>query len=176
MTRNTSGDFGIAVAADRKSMQDRDWQNDTRKEKWTVDLDHDPAHLQIIETLPGGTKVTANTSSNTNFSETLFALKHGMPFPPAFLCYFYIKDVPAGFSGNAGQYQQNRATMLTNSVGVGEEGLWAEVDDEYFYIKHFVETYAFGANADHTFYGSDYKFRVRFELLNKKAYYTGTRY
>lgn len=176
MTRNTRSNFGIATAQDRKSMQDGRWQNDTRKTKWTVDLDQDPPHLQIIETLPGGTKITANTGESTLFEETLFVMKHGMPFPPAFLCYFYTKDAPSGYSTFIGQYEQNRATMLTNSIGIGQEGLWAEVDDTYFYIKHFVETFAFGAGADHVFFGDDYKFRVRFELLNQKAHYTGTRY
>lgn len=176
MTRNTRNDFGIATAADRQSMSDGRWQNDTRKTKWTVDLDQDPPHLQIIETLPGGTRWTANKSEQVLLEETLFAMKHGMPFPPAFLCFFYTKDAPADYAFTIGQYQQNRATMLTNAIGIGEEGLYAKVDKTYFYIKHFVETFASGTNANHTFSGDLFKFRVRFELLNQPAYYTGTRY
>lgn len=176
MTRNTRGDFGIATAADRQSMRDGRWQNDTRKTKWTVDVEHTPPHLQIIESLPGGSRITAPTGAVTSFEETLFVMKHGMPFPPAFLCFFYTKDVPPDFSANIGQYQQNRGTMLTNAAGIGEEGVYAMVDDEYFYIKHFVETFGFGVSGDYTFFGNLYDFRVRFELLNHKAHYTGSKY
>lgn len=180
MTRNTNSDFGIAIAADRQTMRDGRWQNDTRKKKWTVDVEHDPPHLQIIgdpdkgEVFDGGTKFTLDKGSSVYLEETLFTIKHGMPFPPAFLCYFYTRDAPSGLSAIIGQYQQNRATMLTNAVGVGQEGLFAGVNDTHFYIKHFVETFGLGSG-NHTFYGSDFKFRVRFELLNQRAYYTGSK-
>ncbi len=166
------GQFGMAVSDGRKDMNEHDWLNDTSKVKWTVDLDRDPKHVQILDNFPGGTKLTLDSAVETHFVETLFALKHGMPFPPKFLCYFYTKDAPGGFAGMIGGYTLNHAFMLTNLVGVGEEGLYCEVDDTYFYIKHFVDTFAFGTGTN-TFYGSDYKFRVRFELLNQKAFYKG---
>ena len=166
------GTFGIAVANGTKGMSEHDWLNDTSKVKWTIDLDRDPPHVQILDNFPGGTKWTLDSTQNNSLVETLFAIKHGMPFKPKFLCYFYTKNAPSGFSGSIGQYTLNHAWMLTNAISIGEEGLYAEVDDTYFYIKHFVDTFAFGTGTN-TFYGSDYKFRVRFMILNQPAYYTG---
>lgn len=175
MTRNTNTDFGMAVAEDNKSMQDHEWRNDSRKTKWAVDLDRKPSHVQILDNLPGGTKWTLGVDSGTKLVETLFVMEHKMPFPPKFLCYFYTKDAPAALAaGVLGMYTQNRAFMMTNSVGIGEEGCYCEVDDKYFYIKHFVDASSVGtAGNTQTFYGSDFKFRVRFELLNQRAYYKG---
>ncbi len=168
----TSGRFGMAVAAEGKSMQDGGWLNDTRKPKWTVDIERDPPHLQVLDNFPGGTKYTLNSAQANSIVETLFAMKHNMPFPPQFLCFFYTIDAPSGFANALGRYTQNKAFMVFNAIGLGEEGLYAEVDDEYFYIKHFVDTFAFGSGTN-TFYGSDFKFRIRFELLNQPAFFLG---
>lgn len=166
------GSFGMAVSKSNKDMREHEWLNDTSKVKWTIDLDRDPKHVQILENFPGGTIWTGNTGEEAHFIETLFQMKHNMPFPPKFLCFFYTQDAPAALSGTIGQYSMNHAFMLTNAIGIGEEGLYCEVDDEFFYIKHFVDTFAYGSG-DYTFYGSQFKFRVRFELLNQRAYYTG---
>lgn len=166
-------EFGMAVSNGNRDMNEHDWLNDTSRVKWTVDLDRDPKHVQILDNFPGGTKWTGQPGVNQSYVETLFAMKHGMPFAPKFLAYFYTKDAPSGFSGIIGQYTLNQAYMLINSVGLGTEGLYAEVDDTYFYIKHFVDSAIFGGGSAFTFYGSDYKFRIRFELLNQKAFYKG---
>lgn len=168
------GNFGMAVSDSRHDMHEHEWINDTSKVKWTVDLDRDPKHVQIIDNLPGGTKWVMDNAVAQSKVETLFAMKHGMPFPPKFLCYFYTKDAPSGFSGAIGQYMINHAFMLVNAVSIGEEGLYCEVDDTYFYIKHFADSFGFGTG-NNTYYGSDYKFRVRFELLNQPAYYKGNK-
>lgn len=174
MTRHTRGDFGIAVASPHKEMKNGRWLNDTRKTKWAVDIDRNPSHLQIIDNLGGGTKWVLASDAAYYIEETLFVMKHNMPFPPQFLCYFYTKNSPAGYSANIGRYTQNKAFMLFNAIGLGEEGLYAQVDDEYFYIKHFAETFAFGAAGSNTnFFGDDYTFRVRFALLNQPAFFTG---
>lgn len=166
MTRNTSGNVGIGVAAERRSMQDGDWKNDTRKTKLTVSIDKDPSHLQIIEELSGGTKWTVDLAASAEFTETLFRIEHGLPFTPKFLCYFKCTDAPIALAGNIGQYQQTYATMLTNSFPIGEEWLEAGTDETYFYIIHRVSSTLALSSGDYTFYGSDYKFRVRFEILN----------
>lgn len=171
MTRNTNGDFGIAVAAPNKSMKDGRWINDTRKVKWSVDLSRDPKHVRIFEQR-GGTRFILDAAGNHYLEETIFAMKHHMPFPPKFLCYFVTVDTPTGFGSQIGSYTQNHAFMLTNAIGLGEEGLYAQVDDEYFYIKHFAETFAFGSG-NTTFYGDQYLFRVRLEILNQPAFYLG---
>ena len=159
----------MAVAAPNKSMQDGRWQNDSRKQKWTIDVDRDPPPLDVIER-PGGTKFVMDTGAVDYKEEIIFSIKHKMPFPPAFLCYFYTIDGPHAVL--IGRYTQNRAFMTYNAFSIGEEGMFAEVDEEYFYIKHFAETFGFGSG-NHTFYGDDFTYRIRYELLNQKALYLG---
>lgn len=166
MTRNTRSDYGMAVAADRHSMQDGNWLNDTRKPKWSVDVEADPSHLRVLDDFPGGTKFTLTKGASAVAEETLFAIKHKMPWSPQVLCFFYTKDAPAGSANQIGTYTLNTGYMFYDvSGGIGREVLFADVDEEYFYIKHRAETMAYGSGT-HTFSGSDYKFRVRFMILN----------
>lgn len=163
--------MGMAVARPGKAMSDGDWINDTRLEKLTVDLDQTEPHLRLFE-LRGGTKWSVVPSSVSYIEETIFSMKHNMPFKPKFLCFFYTVDTPVGFGANIGAYTQNHAYMLYNAFGIGEEGLYAYVDETHFYIKHFFETFGFGG-ASFTAYGSDYLFRIKFEILNQPAFYFG---
>lgn len=168
MTRNTNGDFGIGIAADRQSMQDGNWKNDTRKVKLTVSIGKTPAHLQVLDSFSGGSKWVTDLAQVVALEETLFQIEHKLPFKPKFLCYFKCTDSPAPFNMNIGQYQQNIATMLTNSFPIGNEWLEAGSDEKYFFIKHKMSQSGAGIGSN-TYYGSDYKFRVRFEILNIKA-------
>lgn len=165
--------FGVAFSNKDKDMGDGFWGYDSRKKKWTVDVRADPKHLDVFE-LDGGTKFTKDKGASTYTEEILFRIEHKMPFPPEFLSFFYTVDAPAGESASIGTYTQNRAFMLTNAASTGEEGLFAQVDDTYFYIKHFVETFGSGSG-DHTFHGSDYLFRFRYEILNQPALYFGNK-
>lgn len=168
--KSSNDDSGILIAEDNKAIQDGDIAQDTRLKRWAVDVERDPPHLQVIERR-GGTKWTLNTNNEYYIEEAIFTLKHGMPFPPAFLCFFRTIDGPDVSAIDA--YTQDHAFMLYNAIGLGEEGLYAKVDDENFYIMHFVETFGFLGSGDHTFYGDDFLFRIRFELLNQPAFYLG---
>ncbi len=161
------GTYGMAAAKRGHDMSEGDWLNDTSKVKWSADLERDPKHVLIMENFRGGTKWTIPANTPTRYIETLYAIRHGMPFPPKFLCYFYARDAPSAQVGAVGQYMIGYAYMLTNAFPMGEEGIFCEVDDEWFYIKHYVETVA--GNSANTFYGSDYNFRVRYMLLNQPA-------
>lgn len=167
-------DYGIAIAANGKSMQSGNWKFDSRKKKWTVDLQADPPHVKLFE-MNGGTKFVLDSSLTLNSEEILFKVEHKMPWPPKFLCYFFYIDAPLGFADSIGYYGFNNAFMLVNNIEAGGEGLYAEVDDTYFYIKHYAETYGVGSG-NTTFYGSDYNFRIKFELLNQKAMFLGQKY
>lgn len=164
-------DFGVAFANDDKDMREHSWKYDSRKPKWTVDVKAVPPHLDVFE-LNGGTKYTRNSAGSSYIEETLFQIEHKMPWPPQFLAFFYTLDTPTGLGSLIGTYTQDHAFMLTNTPATGEEGLYAQVDDTYFYIKHFVETFGLGVG-NNTFYGSDYLFRFRYELLNQRAFYLG---
>lgn len=163
--------MGLAAAADDKSMEDGNWKYDTRLKKLTVDLEANPKHLDVFE-MNGGTKWVMNQTIEDSRLETLFEIEHGMPFPPEFLCYFYTYDAPAARSGMIGRYSFQRAFMLYNAIALGEEGMYAEVDETHFRIVHYADTFAFGSGST-TMYGSDFKFRVRYELLNQRAVYLG---
>jgi hypothetical protein len=162
---------GIGIAQPNRDMRDGKWLNDSRLPKLLIDLDKDPPHVDVIETLAGGTKWFVGAGQVKQYEETLFEIEHKLPFKPTFYCYFYTKDVPSGFSASIGQYTFQHAFMLSNAIGLGEEGLYAGVTDTTFYIKHFLNA---NPLSDTTFYGSDFKYRIRFELINREALYTGT--
>ncbi len=167
-------DYGLAIARDGKNMGDGAWKFDSRKKKWTVDVNADPKHVRLFE-MNGGTKFVLDAAMTLYTDEILLRVEHKMPWPPKFLCYFYYIDAPLGFADSIGYYGFNNAFMLSNNISAGGEGLWAEVDATYFYIKHYAETYGAGAG-NTTFYGSDYNFRIKFELLNQKAIFLGRKY
>lgn len=169
MSNSTNSEVGMAVAAPSKSMQDGGWVNDTRKKKWSVDTTRDPKHIDVLDNFPGGTKFTFPANTAGVSEEILLAIKHEMPFPPQFLCYFYTKDAPAGWSKTIGNYTQGHGLMMYNAFTLGEETIYAEVDEEYFYIKHRFESFGFNS-ATATAFGGDYKFRIRYELLNIPAF------
>lgn len=167
-------DFGLAIADENKNMQDGHWKFDSRKKKWTVNLNANPPHVKIFQ-MDGGTKYVLNAAASSYSEEVLFQIEHHMPWPPKVLCFFFFLDAPLGFAGNIGYYSFSIASMLINNPGAGGEGLFAFVDDKYFYIKHYAETYGVGSG-NTTFYGSDYKFRIKFEILNQKALFLGQKY
>lgn len=157
--------FGIAFAQQNRSMQDRAWQYDTNRPKLTVDPRD--GYLQIQE-LTGGTPWTINPADKK--SEILFQFQHDLPWPPAFLCYFYIEDAPSARASFVNLYSGDVAWMETDDVQ-WDEVVAASVDENYFYIKHFAN-YQAGSGAVTT-WGNQYKFRVRFEIMDHQAVYTG---
>lgn len=160
-------DFGIAIAQDDHDMRDGRWKFDSRRPKVTVDVHADPPHLNVLNNFAGGTKWSM--SPNTTYEEVLHRVEHKMPFKPKFLCFFYILDTPVTLAGLIGQYDINRTFMLVNSFPNGTEQLYAKVDEKYFYIMHRADN---GANSL-TAYGQDYKYRIRYEIMNQKALFTG---
>lgn len=166
-----AGDFGIAFSRDDKSMQDKDWKYDSRKPKWTVDPKADPPHLDLFE-MDGGTKYTPPLDTPFVVEEVLFEIEHHMPFPPLFFCYFYV--IASGGLMPVGCFTLNRVIMY-ESFAAGTEMLYAKVDDTHFRIIHLVDAYvdSFVFPGGFTFTGSDYLFRIRYELINKPAFYLG---
>lgn len=163
------GDYGIAVAEEGRSMKDGRWQNDSRFKKWTVDTEQDPSHLRVFE-LRGGTKWTMPSGDAEYREEVLFSVKHKMLFPPKPLCFFYVIDganVP-----DIGSYSQNNNYMEYSNF-LFTEGIFAQVDSENFYIKHFMETFGIFDDGNVVGHGLDFLFRVRFELLNQEAFLLG---
>ena len=166
-------DYGIGIAADNKSMQDGRWKFDSRKKKLTVDIEAVPKHLDLF-TINGGTKWVLNPGDVR--SEILFQVEHHMLFPPKFLFFALVTDVPSGFAPLIGFYFSNLAFLRTNNFPVGDEYVYADVDEKYFNIKHVAYGGGIATGTTITAYGSDYKFRVRYEILNQKAIFMGYPY
>lgn len=156
--------MGIAFAADRHGMEDRRWQYDTGKPKLTVDPDQLPPHLRIIDDFLGGTQWSVPAGSTNQ--EVLLEFEHHLPYPPMFLCYFFTRDAAALFAANIGQYTLNYGLMRYNALPWSEE-LYAKVDSKYFRIYHHVDNTIGGGTI--TAYGSQYKFRIRLEIIARPA-------
>lgn len=167
---NLRGNFGVAFSGDDKTMRDKEWKYDSRKSKWTVDIKANPPHLKLFE-MNGGNNLPLNLGAVQYFEEILFEMEHKMPWPPAFLCFFYVIDAPGGFSSRIGQYSQSNTIMEFNAAQY-QEGLYAKVDSKYFRIYHYTDSFGFGAGTKN-FSSSSWKFRIRFELLNQRAIYLG---
>lgn len=173
MTRNTRSDYGMAFAAPNKSMREGDWINDTRKKKWTVDIDAKPPRIFILDDFSGGQEISRSAGTyNEVFEETLFEQKHGFDFAPAFKAYFYVTDAASGFAFAIGGYAAQKIYTLINSVPFGTEVYWASVDEEYFRIKRRINIGSV-LSGTYTYPGSDFKFRIRVMIMNHPAIFFG---
>lgn len=166
---NLRQQYGMAFSQPGKSMQDGEWMYDSRKPKWTVELDSEDPHLKIFE-VDGGTKWSLTTDPPQYREEVLFRVRHKMPYPPAFVCFINVIDVPPESPISIGRYSYNVCPVYY--TGQATEGIFARVDEEFFSIIHFAETYPLGSDTIN-FFGSDFKFRIRYEILNQKALYLG---
>lgn len=166
---STTNGFGVAFASENRSMQDKDWQYRSDKSKLTVDPNQHPSHLQLFDQ-DGGTQWSI--SHGDSRLEILYRQKHNMPWPPMFLCYFFTADAPAASVGLIGLYALNQGLMRFNGDTWFEE-LYTEVDDTWFYIKHHV---AYNGGVDigaQVANGSAFKFRIRLEIIARKAVFLG---
>lgn len=134
-----------------------------------VDFTADPPHLGIIDPLQKASAytLTTTTAQPTQFrEEVLFQVKHGLPFVPDFVCYFYAYDSP---------YPQMIGTYRLDyyRVGFGGEYIQAIADDTYFKIIHSVSVTGvpgFPATMPYTWtvdLGSQMKFRVKYMILQR---------
>lgn len=143
---------------------------DTRKKKLTVDVNIEPPHLNIIESLSGGTKFSVAAADTSLKEETLLTIPHQLGFKPMFLVYFYPTKTPDLFSGSLRQYSINMAFMLYNAIALGDEWLEADADNINLYIKHKAIRFGFGGPDPYVFYGSDYTYRIRYMIFNVPSY------
>lgn len=174
MRGNTRSDYGMAFASPNKSMASGDWINDTRKKKWSVDLDAKPPRIFILDDFEGGTVITrAPGTYNETYEETLFEQEHGFDFAPDFKAYFYVLDGGSGFGFAIGGYAPQKIYTLINSVPLGTELYWAEVDETYFRIRRQVNIGTVTGSSDYTYPGSSFVFRIRVMIMNHPAVYRG---
>lgn len=165
MSRNS---YGLVIAGEDGSIE-KNQLYDSRKSKLTIDSKPNPPHFDVLENFSGGTKWTL-PNVEVSKEETLFRLEHNFPFTPMFVCFFFPTSVPVDVTSGRNQYSINLSLMLFNRITLGEERILAKVDDTYFYIKHTAERYGFGDPGDHTFYGSDYQYRIRYMIFNQPTF------
>lgn len=160
---------GLIIAGDRKSL-DYEQAYDTRKYKYAVDTNAAEPHFQLLEDFSGGTKFVLPNEEVTT-EEVLLKIRHNMPFKPHFVCWIAQTQLPTALSGTfAKQFSINRSFMLFNAIGLGEEELYADIDDTFFYIKHKASRFGYGDPGNYTFYGSDFKFQIRFMIFGIPSY------
>lgn len=161
--------YGLIIAADGSDI-DHENKYDSRRTKLTLDPDADPAHFDVI-TLSGGTKWTISPTNTTLYQETLFRIKHNLPFKPQFSAYFLVTELNSLImsQGLKGLYSINQALMVFNAVSLGEEWLEADADNQYFYIYHKAKASGYGMDP-WTTEGSNYQFRIRYFVFNQPGY------
>ena len=157
---------GLIIAGKSRTLRNDTVYNSNYK-KLTVDPESAPSHFDLLNDFSGGTKwpITAGETRE----ETLLQIRHNMPFVPMFYVYFLQSDtsrVPGG-SIFAKQYTTNISYMLFNSVAYGEEFLYADADDTYFYIKHKFKSTVSSTTA----YGSDFRFTIRYFIFNQPTFF-----
>ena len=159
-------EYGLVIAGDAGSLREKQLY-DTRKPKLTLDPKPNPPHFDVLTNFSAGTKWYVDGSVAMNFEETLFKIKHGLPFTPMIAVFFVATKTPPEYYGRRNLYSLNTALMLYNAAGLGEEAIWAEADDTYFYIKHRVNSYS---STPYTFFGSDFEYRIRYMIFNRPTF------
>lgn len=161
---------GLIIAGETNSLE-QGQAYDTRKYKYAVDTNAAEPHFQLLEDFSGGTKFVM-PNEDISQEEVLLKVRHNMPFKPHFICWIAQTTLPVSMSGGgfAKQFSINQTFMLFNAIGLGEEVLYADADDTYFYIKHRASRFGFGDPGNYTFYGSDFKFQIRFMIFGIPSY------
>lgn len=160
MSRNV----GLIIAGESRTL-DNDTIYNSRRKKLTVDPEMTPPHFDLLQNFSGGTKWTMQPGDEKE--EILLRVPHNMPFKPMFYAYFLQTATGGQSSPFAQQYSTNISLMLFNAAGVGEEDLYADADEENFYIKHrAIST----DSVAHTALGSDFSFTIRYFIFNQPTF------
>lgn len=156
---------GLIISGDSRTIRSDTVYNSNYK-KLTVDPESTPPHFDLLQDFSGGTKWPM--AAGQTREEVLFQVRHNMPFVPMFCVYFLQSNtsrVPGG-SLFAKQYTINVSYMLFNAPAYGEEYLYADADDTFFYIKHRFAATTTGSTA----LGSDYGFTIRYFIFNQPTF------
>lgn len=161
---------GALFALDRHNLKESDPEYDTRRKKLHVQAKTDPKHLDIIH-LTGGTAFPGN---GTIYTETLFQIKHELPFIPNCLVYFFIEDAPISDSAFQfiGQYVKNEFYMSGTSGGLTDI-IYYNIDDQYFYIKHQFATSPFNPDPQPST-ANQFKFKIKYIITSNNRGYKKT--
>jgi hypothetical protein len=160
---------GIYVAGD--SFREGDLLYDSRKQHLLTSLIANPPHLDILEKFRVG-KMTV--PSGQTKEQEVFSIKHGLPYTPECLVYFYVEEEVTNDPLNAigvGFYNGSKIGSGTSF----ENFLFIRVDDTYFKIIHFMDDFL--STGPHDSFLHHYSFRIKyyiFSLDSKVGTYDGS--
>lgn len=155
-------EFGILIAEDGKNIREGRNKVDSRRKTLILDLEADPAHMQIVEV--GGGNSYTDGGGNGRSLDLLSTIKHNLGFAPLVDCYFYVQSYDGNSSASpAGGYAGDFYPM-SGSAGTLADIISFEADKTEIRLVHYFDKYGFA-----TGYTSDapkYKFKVKFYVYS----------
>jgi hypothetical protein len=155
-------EFGILIAEDGSNIREGRNKLDSRRRTLILDLEADPAHMQIIE-VTGGNAYTDSGGTDRS-SDLLYTMKHNLNFVPLVDCYFYVQSYdgnsstsPAG--GYAGEFYP-----MSGSAGTVSDFISYEVDKTEIRLVHYFDR--FGFTTGYTSDAPKYRFKVKFYIYS----------
>lgn len=161
--------YGLVIANESGDLENNQIY-DSRKAKLTLDPKPEPPHFDVLTDFGAGTKFVIDNADTAIRTEVLFQIEHGLPFTPMYSAFFLATTTPPDYVGRKDLYSLNKALILYNAIGLGEEMIYAEADETYFYIKHAAQRFGYGDPGNYTFFGSDFKFRIRYMIFNQPTF------
>ena len=158
-------EYGIIVAADNSDLSRPGRKVDSRKPRWSVDLEANPPHMNIITTAGGLTAFNDSPSTPGNLSqqETLLSVKHHLDFTPLCLVYFYVLSYNGNSVAVPAKDYASGAYIMSGSVGTLNDDISYEADTSEFRIVHRMDTYGFGTNYNST--APNFQIQVKYYIM-----------
>lgn len=139
---STTDRYGLIIAADGTAINHERNKVDTRRPHFIVDLEADPAHMQIWN----GSAGTAYTDPGTltTQKEILFSVKHTYKFVPFSIAYFYINSYQGQTTDPAVTGYGGEFYLLSGSNGGVNDVITYEVTATEFRIIHELLSFGLG--------------------------------
>ena len=154
--------YGILIAEDGQSIRSARNKVDSRRKTLIVDLEADPPHMDIVETLGGNTYTDSGGTGRTQ--DLLYSMKHKLGFAPLVDCYFYVVSVDNATTDSAVDGYGSGVYFLSGSSGTVIDALTFEADKTDFRIVHNFDKHGFTTGFVSP--APRFKFRVKFYIYS----------
>jgi len=135
MSRRT---YGVFIAGPGKSVDSGRLIYRSDRPRLQVDLTRDPAHMQIIESMIGGTALVAATD-DTVYTEILLTIPHGLPYCPEAMAFFFVKS-KNGNSIDPPASAYYGGIFYFSGTGAYTDAIYLVADETNVYLKHSIST------------------------------------
>lgn len=158
---------GIFIAETGKSVGKNTNKFESDKPHLQVNLVREPFHLDIQDFNGGTNFVSPGGGSPFDQQETLFSIRHGLPYTPEVLFYLYVVSYDGlPTDPKAGAYSNTR---LSYASGLSSDLVYAEVDSDEFKIIHRLkDDFGFGLTSD----ADSYALRLKYYILSNDSHTT----